>query len=322
MDRNADCAGLIRNGTGDGLPNPPGCIGTELETFVVIEFFNGLDKAQVAFLNQVQEEHATAHIPFRNTDDQAQVGFGQTLFGVLPEQFVTAQRFPEVLRQVGQFLFPGLGRRLPHLFLQQVHQDMDFIEALRGRFIGVFAVAHSAEPVFTGDFFRLHQVVEAFPFILGEVPRLFRENLRRDLLAVIMHLFQCCDGQRNGAFVRQPFFFRQQGLNPFDDLLPGRFGRQFRHIGADLLVGFDAQGLFALIHALGEFDFVLALQQAHTADFLQIHTDRVVNGHGLRAGTVGQRRCCRQFRILVAVVIGRQDIVILLAFVRNDGVVA
>ena len=81
MYRNADGTSLVRNSTGDGLTNPPGCIGTELIALGVIEFFNGLDKPQITFLNQIEEQHPTAHITLGNADHQTEVGFCQTFLG-------------------------------------------------------------------------------------------------------------------------------------------------------------------------------------------------------------------------------------------------
>ena len=50
----------------------------------MVELFHRLDQAQVAFLNQVQELHAAPHIPLGDGNHQTQVGFAQTLLGLLP----------------------------------------------------------------------------------------------------------------------------------------------------------------------------------------------------------------------------------------------
>ena len=42
--RNTNGTGLVRNGTGDSLTNPPGCIGTEFISLVVIKLVYGFDK--------------------------------------------------------------------------------------------------------------------------------------------------------------------------------------------------------------------------------------------------------------------------------------
>ena len=76
-----DGTGLIRDGAGDGLPDPPGCVGGELVALGIIELFNGLDEAQIALLDQVQEQHTAAHIPLGNGNHQTEVRLCQLLLG-------------------------------------------------------------------------------------------------------------------------------------------------------------------------------------------------------------------------------------------------
>ena len=83
VDGDADGTGLVCDGAGDGLPNPPGGIGRELVALGVIELLHGFDEAQVALLNQVQEQHAPAHVPLGDGDHQTEVGFRQFLLGGL-----------------------------------------------------------------------------------------------------------------------------------------------------------------------------------------------------------------------------------------------
>ena len=142
MDGNTDCAGLVGDGTGDGLTNPPGGVGGELVAFGVVEFFHGFDEPQVSFLNQVQELHAAAHIALGDGYHQTQVGFGQLLFG----SFVA---FGHFLSQID--LFIGAEQRHFANFLQihahgivdaeVIHQCIgidqfflfDFCDLLQGR---------------------------------------------------------------------------------------------------------------------------------------------------------------------------------------------
>ena len=51
MYGNADGTCLVGNGTRNGLANPPRSISAELVALTVIEFFNGFQQSQVAFLN-------------------------------------------------------------------------------------------------------------------------------------------------------------------------------------------------------------------------------------------------------------------------------
>ena len=60
---NANRPRLIGNGPGNSLPNPPCCIGGELVALCIIKLLNSLDKAQIALLNQIKEQHSAAHIP-------------------------------------------------------------------------------------------------------------------------------------------------------------------------------------------------------------------------------------------------------------------
>ena len=83
MHRNADGACLVGNGPGNGLTNPPGGIGGELEALAVVKLLHGLNQAQVSLLNQVQEQHAPAHVPLGNGNHQAEVGFAELFLGFL-----------------------------------------------------------------------------------------------------------------------------------------------------------------------------------------------------------------------------------------------
>ena len=71
MNGNPDGTGLVRNRARDGLANPPGCIGAEFIALPVIELFHGLDKPQIAFLDQIEKLHAASHIPLGDADYQS-----------------------------------------------------------------------------------------------------------------------------------------------------------------------------------------------------------------------------------------------------------
>ena len=83
VHRNADGAGLVRDGAGDGLANPPGGVGRELVAAAVFELVDGLHQADVALLNEVEELQAAVGVLFGDGDDQAQVGFDQLALGLL-----------------------------------------------------------------------------------------------------------------------------------------------------------------------------------------------------------------------------------------------
>ena len=83
VDRDADGTGLIGDGTGNCLTDPPGGVGRELITFGVVKLFHSLDETQISLLDQVQEQHAAADVALCDGDDQTQVGLCQTLLAVL-----------------------------------------------------------------------------------------------------------------------------------------------------------------------------------------------------------------------------------------------
>ena len=76
---NADGSCLVGNRTGDGLANPPRCIGRKFKTLGVIEFFDRLNEAEVSLLNQVEELHSAAKVTLGDADDQTKVRFGKAL---------------------------------------------------------------------------------------------------------------------------------------------------------------------------------------------------------------------------------------------------
>ena len=83
VDRDADGTGLVGDGPGDRLADPPGSIGGELIALGVVELLHRLDQAQVALLDQVQKLHPAAHIPLGDGHHKTQVSLGQALLGPL-----------------------------------------------------------------------------------------------------------------------------------------------------------------------------------------------------------------------------------------------
>ena len=118
MHGNADGAGLVCNGAGDGLANPPGGIGGEFVAAAVFKFFHRFHQAHVAFLNQIQEGEAAVGIFFGNGNDQAQIGLHHFILG--PAGF--AKPFAEFL--VG---FSHLIRSHPHAKLQLCQMFLEFL---------------------------------------------------------------------------------------------------------------------------------------------------------------------------------------------------
>ena len=118
----ADGAGLVRDGAGDGLADPPGGIGREFEAAAVLELVHGLHEADVALLDQVQELQATVGVALGDADHEAQVGLDELGLGAaadalgtlepvevlmedLARGFELGKEIGQRLLDVGQFLF-------------------------------------------------------------------------------------------------------------------------------------------------------------------------------------------------------------------------
>ena len=106
VHRNADGAGLVGDGAGDGLANPPGGVGGELEALGVVELLHRADETEVALLNEIQKQHAAAHIALGNGDHQAQIGLDELLLGVQAHLLDAAEA---ALLAAIQFHAVGLG---------------------------------------------------------------------------------------------------------------------------------------------------------------------------------------------------------------------
>ena len=81
MHGDTDGTGLVGDGTRDGLTDPPRGVRGELKALLVVELLDGANQAEVALLDQVQEQHAAADIALGDGDDQTQVGADECLLG-------------------------------------------------------------------------------------------------------------------------------------------------------------------------------------------------------------------------------------------------
>ena len=79
----ADRARLVSNGAGNRLPYPPCGVGRELVALGVVELLDCLYQTDVAFLNQVEERHASADEMLCNADNKPEVCFNKAVTGVL-----------------------------------------------------------------------------------------------------------------------------------------------------------------------------------------------------------------------------------------------
>src|SRR5262245_49776989 len=77
----ADGAGLVRDGAGDGLADPPRGVGGELVSAAVLELVHGLHEADIALLDQVEELQSAVGVLLGDRDDEAQVRLDHLLLG-------------------------------------------------------------------------------------------------------------------------------------------------------------------------------------------------------------------------------------------------
>ena len=108
VHRDADRASLVRHRAGDCLANPPRGVGRELVALRVIELFDSANKAQVTFLDQVQELHTATGVALGKRDNESKVRLEQVVLRLLT-----------VLRQEVQFTSLAAGH-LIGLVLQLV----------------------------------------------------------------------------------------------------------------------------------------------------------------------------------------------------------
>ncbi len=73
MNRNTDRAGLLCNGTIDGLANPPGCVGAEFKPAPRIKFSYGPQETHIPLLNQIKKGNAPSKITLGNAHHQSQI---------------------------------------------------------------------------------------------------------------------------------------------------------------------------------------------------------------------------------------------------------
>src|SRR5262245_58451478 len=82
VHRDADGAGLIGDGAGDGLTDPPRRVGRELVSAPPLELVDGAHEPDVALLDEVEELQPAVHVALGDRHDQPEVGLDQLLFGV------------------------------------------------------------------------------------------------------------------------------------------------------------------------------------------------------------------------------------------------
>ena len=84
MNRKSDDSPLVGQRTGDSLPNPPRGVRAEPVASVVVEFLNGLDQSQVAFLYQIQERDSLPQVALGNAHHQPSIGLDEMIARCFP----------------------------------------------------------------------------------------------------------------------------------------------------------------------------------------------------------------------------------------------
>src|SRR5487761_148237 len=110
----ADGAGLIGDGTGDSLANPPRTVSRELVATAPLELVDTPHQADVALLDQVEELQAAVVILLRDGNDEAEVRFDQFFLRLFSFDFATNDNLQRALQFCGtdfggDFNFAQLG---------------------------------------------------------------------------------------------------------------------------------------------------------------------------------------------------------------------
>jgi len=74
-----DGAPMVREGAGDGLPDPPRSVSREAVAHFGVELLDGPDEAGVALLDEVLERHAATPVLLGDGDHQPEVGLDELL---------------------------------------------------------------------------------------------------------------------------------------------------------------------------------------------------------------------------------------------------
>ncbi len=133
VHRNTNGARLIRDRAGDGLTDPPGCIGRELVAAAVFELIYRFHQADVAFLNQIEELQTAVGVFLGNRNNQTQVRLNHLFLRTTRFRFADRHTTVDVFH-----LFNGQAGFFFDLlqFLQAaVHIFRHVVELFRPRFV-------------------------------------------------------------------------------------------------------------------------------------------------------------------------------------------
>src|SRR5262249_12302813 len=83
---NSDRSGLVSQGAGDTLTDPPGSIGAELKSLAVLIPFGRFHQPDVSFLHEIQQRQSPTGITFCNINNKAEVAADQLVFAFLKDR--------------------------------------------------------------------------------------------------------------------------------------------------------------------------------------------------------------------------------------------
>ncbi len=144
VDGHADRAALVRDRTRDGLADPPGRVGRELEALAVVELLRRTDEPDRPLLDQVEERQTLVAVALRDRHDEPEVRLHHRLLGgVLAaldalreldllcggQQRDLADVLEEELKGVGRDLGLGLDLRLGLIRSRSHHGDLRLVES-------------------------------------------------------------------------------------------------------------------------------------------------------------------------------------------------
>src|SRR5438874_10257629 len=320
VDRNADGARLVGDGTGDGLPDPPGGVSGELVAAAIFEFIHRLHQTDVAFLDQVKKLQASIGVLLGDRNHQAQVGLDELALGVFCVDFALddlALRAPQLLIADPGVLFDLLQigavlPLLPAIFLLQLFAASGVVlllQLLRLAVEHTHGVNRLAYPVDqplalevqeadiahgVGDHHDLARQVPSRPPV-GTGIFLFRHarELFGKLQRALVVLAQTLDAV-DGVFEALGHdLFRDLFLIEDHDLLDAAHAALQVFAQRQNLADNDRRARNGLEHAqlpaldaFGDLHFTFAGEQRHRAHLAHIHAHRVVGFFQLARGEI------------------------------------
>jgi len=288
---NADGAGVVGDGPGNGLADPPRRVRGELEAPPVLEAVHRLHEPDVAFLDEVEERELASEVTLGNGHDQAQVGLHELALGLAYHAIVLFDlpqgRLQRLLSQAdGRFELSDLLRRLS--FADGDHPATEFGQHLldKGRLQGklldrsLYGRAVLRDPLV---------IVGARGLAAALVGQGHLQPL--DLTLEAADAGKRCEERLDLLGLGLPTLGKQDDLVEVDlsvtDLI--HEGQKLARDHGNTREG-AAELDLTYLDAPAEAHLLLGRQQMHLANFLEVQADGVLSR--TRAGTEGVGREC------------------------------